>query len=64
MESGLFQPLGSPRRKTFYLSSPNAVVEPIHPKAMPVILTIDGHLQRCFPCALSHVGDLEKQRDY
>jgi hypothetical protein len=71
MESGLFQPLGSWRRKTFYLSlgdmdrvqgrqghqveadtrahlvygflttAPNAVGEPIHPKAMPVILTTE-----------------------
>ena len=24
-----------------YYSSPNAIVEPIHPKAMPVILTTD-----------------------
>jgi putative SOS response-associated peptidase YedK len=68
MESGLFQPLGSPRRKTtchlaimdrgrqghqvdaqpgphlvydFLTTAPNAIVEPIHPKAMPVILTND-----------------------
>jgi putative SOS response-associated peptidase YedK len=26
----------------FLTTSPNAVVEPIHPKAMPVILTTDG----------------------
>jgi hypothetical protein len=28
----------------FLTTTPNAVVEPIHPKAMPVILTTDGNV--------------------
>jgi putative SOS response-associated peptidase YedK len=32
---------GPPQVYGFLTTSPNAVVEPIHPKAMPVILTTD-----------------------
>jgi putative SOS response-associated peptidase YedK len=33
----------------FLTAAPNAVVEPIHPKAMPVFLTTDE--ERAFGCA-------------
>ena len=36
------KPVPGPHRVYgFFTTSPNAVVEPIHPKAMPVILTTD-----------------------
>ena len=49
----------SPRLLGFLATSPNAVVAPIHPKAMPVILTTDE--ERDVWCSATIRMEVERQ---
>jgi putative SOS response-associated peptidase YedK len=54
------KPIPGPHLVYGFLTTPNAVVEPIHPKAMPVILTTPEECDVCKPAPRDEAKALQR----